>query len=438
MKNYRSKALEMIAHQTDGYAEKLVAAFAELLKINNRADAQKSAACKTIIDLTSKRFKMNLNFLVDTEYPPCCFPIMANMSHVLSSFQLPVIINDSFDAFNAVVKDPGKFKGTIDLKNATLGGDYSKVEMVVHMDHYFTLGTFNAREAAAVFLHEIGHCFLGLEFTYRTARVSQLLGTLHQAKTNRTQDMTYTHLVDICAKRLASEGLISTPKELENVVALKSHEATVTYTYSTVWRKLGSDFGSHAQTGPNFEALADNFAVRFGLGDAIVTGLSKLLPGQNEGLAASLTYVASTVMPVAFTGMLLLSFGAPLVIAAAVASAFGLLLICCGGHSDLGFQQTNVYNTTINRYKRIRVGVIDALKDRNISQKARDEMLRQVAVIDKIVAGKTDVGNLYETLANLVFSYRRDAKNAFELERNLEALTSNNLFLGASALKSAA
>jgi hypothetical protein len=55
-----------------------------------------------------------------------------------------------------------------------------------------------------------------------------------------------------------------------------------------------------------------------------------------------------------------------------------------------------------------------------------------------MVKGKADVSTVWDDLANIAFTSRRDAKAVFKLERDIEALASSNLFVGASLLKNAA
>lgn len=439
MRSYRAIAKEMIAHQTDGYAAKLVQAFEDLLKIQSQSEAQDSEPLKRIVEMTNKRFRTKLKLTIDTDEPPCCFPLMVNNSHVLTTLQID-FFGQQMGTLREALKNPATLKGSINLKNATLGGDYSNIEMDIRMSHLFTLVHLNARQAAAIFLHEVGHCFFGLEFMFRTARASQLLAALHQVKTGRGDDMTYVHAVDICAERMAKEGLLKTPKDLEALVSVNGDVTTVAYVYSAVWTKLASDFGSNAQAGPNFEALADAFAVRFGLGDALASGLQNLGDhGHNAGFEASMQYIANSLVGPIVGGFIGLAVtgGSPvgLFVGAVIVAELSLFF---GGHSDIGIVQTNVYNTPIRRAERIRFGIIDGLKDPKLSKATRDELLRQVKILDAIINNKVDVGNLYDTLANIIFKSRRDAKTAFELEKQIENLAGNSLFVGANALKSAA
>ena len=153
---------------------------------------------------------------------------------------------------------------------------------------------------------------------------------------------------------------------------------------------------------------------------------------------SSLLYIVSSFSLAGVFGSVLVSLtGAVLmgVVGVAVICALSFFL---GGYSDIGFSQTAVYDNDVERIQRIQRGVVTALKNPKLDSKSRQSLTAQALEIDKMVKGKADVSTVWDDLANIAFTSRRDAKAVFKLERDIEALASSNLFVGASLLKNAA
>ena len=431
-------AKELIAYQTDGFKDRLIALFEELYKESTPYEAQASKTHAEIEAQLFKRFGLKIVFTVDTEDPPMTIPVMANPNHVLSILQKAGLYHEQESSFIKALNNAPKVTGTVDLKNAKVGGAYSKIDMPIMFSFSFMRLTFSPAEAVAILLHEVGHCFLAFEFMFRTYRASQLLAALHQVKTGRDSSLRYEFAVQGVAERLTKEGFIESPKELEALVAVKNDAVTVSVVYTRVWSKLANDFGSNPATAPNFEALSDNFSLRFGMGKELASGLAKLLVLRPEGFMSSLLYIVSSFSLAGAFGSVLVSLtGAVLmgVVGVAVICALSFFL---GGYSDIGFSQTAVYDNDVERIQRIQRGVVTALKNPKLDSKSRQSLTAQALEIDKMVKGKADVSTVWDDLANIAFTSRRDAKAVFKLERDIEALASSNLFVGASLLKNAA
>ena len=63
-------AKELIAYQTDGFKDRLVALFEELYTNTSPATAQASKACAEIQTQLFKRFGLKISLVVDTEEMP--------------------------------------------------------------------------------------------------------------------------------------------------------------------------------------------------------------------------------------------------------------------------------------------------------------------------------------------------------------------------------
>ena len=428
-------AKELIAYQTDGFKDRLVALFEELYANTSPASAQASKACAEIQSQLFKRFGLKISLVVDTELPPMVLPIMANPNHVLSTLQVSDLYVGEETSFLKVLNQSAKPSGTIDLKKAKVDGAFSKLDMPLMFSFDFIKDAFSPGEAAAVLLHEVGHCFLAFEFMFRTYRASQLLAALHQVKSGRDTTLRYEYAIDAVAERLFKEGLTDSPKAMEALVSVKNDAVTASVVYTRVWSQLANDFGSNPATAPNFEALADNFVVRFGLGKELASGLKKFDYSVPDGLVGSLIYAAVSVIPMAVVGGLTVVMGGSFVFGAAVMAAFSFFI---GGHNDSGLRQANVHDNDFDRITRIQQGVITGLKNPKLDARTRQALTTQSIEIGKMIQGRRALTTLWDDLANIAFTERRNAKAVFKLERDIEALASSNLFVGASLLKNAA
>ena len=109
-----------------------------------------------------------------------------------------------------------------------------------------------------------------------------------------------------------------------------------------------------------------------------------------------------------------------------------------GGHNDSGLRQANVHDSDFDRITRIQQGVITGLKNPKLDARTRQALTAQSIEIGKMIQGRRALTTLWDDLANIAFTERRNAKAVFKLERDIEALASSNLFVGASLLKNAA
>ena len=224
-------AKELIAYQTDGFKDRLIALFEELYKESTPYEAQASKACAEIQSQLFKRFGLKISLVVYTEHPPMGLPIMANPNHVLSTLQVSDLYVDEETSFLKVLNQSAKPSGTIDLKKAKVDGAFSKLDMPLMFSFDFIKDAFSPGEAAAVLLHEVGHCFLAFEFMFRTYRASQLLAALHQVKSGRDTTLRYEYAIDAVAERLFKEGLTDSPKAMEALVSVKNDAVTASVVY---------------------------------------------------------------------------------------------------------------------------------------------------------------------------------------------------------------
>ncbi len=429
----RQVANELMAFQSRDFATQLIALYKEIYKGSSLPyNAQKSEARTKIEKLVLDYTGVNIDLHLDTEYPPCCMPLMANHNHILSTIKIGGMYHEQEKEFTDLIKSNPAAAGTFNPATGKLSGLYSKIKSPVYMSHTWCRANLSAEECAAVLMHEVGHCSLAYQFMFRTYRASQLLAALHHVRTGRDQSINYETAV-----KLAGEEICRNPKEFEVLLTMKDDKAISQVVYTRSWAQLGNDFGDKSVTGPNFEALSDNYSVRWGFAEHLATGLYNIYGdsafGAKNRTAATVTYIVNTLKPVISGAALGSTFGGlpGMLIGAALMC---ILATADAGRGDgFGFQQANVYDTPLVRMERIREAVIEQLKVFKLSPDMRQTLLDELKTIESFTKNRKEVGSIFADIAMLIPSNWR-AERAFKLERNLERLTQNDLFADAHEL----
>ena len=433
--NHKARAIacELIAQQTNDFGDKLTALFEQVYEYRSMREAQDSKACKAIVDLVFNRLGIKIDLQLNTFIPPGCLPVMANARHVLSTIIFDNGYNSETNRFIEAIKKSNTKKGFVDLKNGKIGGIYSTFLTPVVMGFQFCKANFTPRQSAAVLMHEIGHLFIAFELMYRTVRASQILASLHQVRVGTDTSITYEHALEV-----AANDLTGNPREFIECVTMKDDTAVSTVVFTRTYHKLATDFGDNSVAGVNCEALADNFAAKWGFAEDMVSLWTGDQYNTELGRVNAFESFLLYVGPVASSILAGISLG----LASAVAGiAAGILLtattIFYSGRGDRFIQQANQYDKPYVRLQRIRETVVAQLKNFELDHVTRERLLKELDSIDKMLKGGRELTTLAEDIANIFTSNRR-ASFAFRLERDIELLAHNDLFVNAQRLASKA
>jgi len=311
-------------------------------------------------------------------------------------------------------------KGTIDLENAKVTGVFAQIpiDMVVGTGLWVTC-KMNAEEVAAVILHEVGHAFTFLETIILTVSRNMAIASAVQALGPSDAMEHRLEIIYEASKRGAFT--VEDPKALADPkVSKKAFEAILVKSALTAQLHSASD--SEVYDLRSSEFMADQFATRQGAGSALVTGLDKLMtgmPGYKRGLFAHLLVQAF------YTAMLIvMSIGAPV----AVGLLLGLMLLCPGLDRE-------IYDRPIERATRIKRDIIQSMKDPNLESDVRKSMLKDLEVIDAMIADHKDRSSLFDVVWTSLTSGRRHQRRQLEIQQQLEKLINTDLFAHAQQLK---
>lgn len=329
------------------------------------------------------------------------------------------------EALNEVRIQPKKIialgsKGTIDLANSKVTGVFAQIpiDMVIGTG-LWTTGRMTAEETAAVILHEVGHAFTFLETLVKTVTCNM---AIHAAMQSLGPSDSMEHRLEVIYRVTEKTGVkIEDPKALADPKTSKK-------TFETILIKSTLDDIQHSAAASEVydlrssEFMADQFAVRHGAGRALVTGLDKLMtgmPGYKRGLTVHLILHAIWA-GIVIAGAIMLTVPTLLLI--------GLILLCPGLDRE-------IYDRPMERAARIKRDIIQTMKDPNLESGLRQQMLKDLELIDATIKDFKDRSGLLEVIWSSLTANRRHQRKQIEIQQQLEKLINSDLFVHAQQLK---
>lgn len=308
--------------------------------------------------------------------------------------------------------------GFADTKHARVGGYLADVK------HYLILNFFvlkdiglTSKEVVATIIHEVGHAWEGLESHFRLMTNNRsIVEVLNDLNQNKPEKAYYTF------KRHFG------PEELEK--ASLSKDSTITDFYGPLAGRyistLESQLINNKYDETNYENLADSFAVRFGLGAPLVSGLKKIFDHNGTTVANSVPcFFFLYFVEVMMFAMSLVLFGLGGLI------IFGLVFAFFSGTH----KQDMTYDTVHDRYNRIRNGIIRNLKDKNLPKEYTEDLLRQFVFVDEILSKSNNMKGLMTLIADYIKPSAREVVYYVKVQQTIENSLDNVLFVKSAQLR---
>jgi len=183
------------------------------------------------------------------------------------SGDVTVHIKRALDGINSVV-DLERL--TVDRGKAFIGGLPEDYIVFLGVDLIFLTKNIDItpRELTAILLHEIGHAFTYIEYSYRSLRDTTSILEETLSKTSSKYDGKEVLLI------LRNNLDKTKPLKVKNENILNVFIDTID-TFDSYLTRYDSD-KSHGISSTDAEYLADMFSARFGLGSDLVTALNKI------------------------------------------------------------------------------------------------------------------------------------------------------------------
>jgi len=309
--------------------------------------------------------------------------------------------------------------GSVDLATGKVTGAYAKMIFNMLMPASMLLGKqYTPEEVAAIMLHEIGHVITFCEMVGRCITTNQVMSSL-----TRLLDKSVTESTRITMFTAAADELKLNKDDAEVLRNAKTQEEVVLVVLGKHQEEAVSELGYNAYDVSSCEQMADQFAARQGAGRDLTTGLDKMYTEFGMTKSATRTMLFIDSLLVVMLPILWVVTGAyPLI------PLYLALVIFLPSKEQL-------YDNPHARMTRIKHEAVERLKDKKISDQLRKNLLDDIKVYDEILDKYEDRLNVYEEIAYLVRPGFRNKHKIELLQKSLERLASNNLFVDAQKLK---
>lgn len=397
---------------------------------DNKSLIKFSSHIKELQKLIKKRFNINAFFPVefaDLGYDAAVLPILGDSltysiykGFFLNGFSYADMvkkIKEITATNNSIMVKNHLKKGYVDFKNAKIGGYLAEYEQNFIMD-FFSLKNrgLTPIEVVAVLTHEIGHVFHGLSEHFHLERVNSIyMDIIKEIADNKLDRAIYVYNNKVANEKEFQVKALSESTTREDF----NHEVVSSYVDITRAQVINSKY---LET--DFEAIADNFVVKFGLGDSLASALSKF---PNGYVAIN---VMTTVSTIYFLALILMT--GSLISIAAVGSIYLLFVYFLEGDDNVNM----TYDVLKERYERIYIAMIQALKPLDkLNDKTIKDLVEKITAIKKIMDEAPDLKIIDRFVANAIFKRHRDAKYYRDLQRFLERGLNTELYFDAARIK---
>ncbi|MGF6603703.1 hypothetical protein P3T23_008457 [Paraburkholderia sp. GAS448] len=413
-------ACEEVDFQGDAFFRELAALFRELAGVKQDAMADHDAAMQLPV-LIAHYTGMNVK-VAWTGDGPVVYPPAVNKNHVLLSrwgdyFRQHMLTNA--DADKLIAQSQTRPIGRVDRRNARVSGVFSDLQSVLIVPPQLFQKKLSAEEIAAIVLHELGHVFAWFELISHTLTTNQILAGLSK-KLDQSASIKDREAV------LAKVKSVAHLQDLDVEMLAKSADRKVIeiVVVSSIARELQSELGMPLFDMNGFEALADQFAVRLGAGRDLVTGLDKI-----NRIDGHIAYRNRLAWLYAESLKVILLLAVPLTLG----GTWSMLMASCTADSKGG--ETEAYGTLKTRYERIREQLVEGMKNPGLSKEVQTSHAEDIEAIDEVLATVSDRRQLFSYMADFLSLSRRQRISQEKLQRELESIASNDLFVKAAALR---
>ena len=261
------------------------------------------------------------------------------------------------------------YTGEVDIASATLAMNNIDIPIKItiskaligfkeyeEIDEYF----FDDVEIAAIIMHEVGHHYVMLEYLGLAFGMNHILDQMDkELKSVKSKKMEYKII------KMVKDSLSIPDLDEDSIVDVKDSKIRRSLIISETAKSFNSTTNSAMYDSVTYEAMADQFASRLGLGAALSTGLIKL---HKAGGAPEVQHIAVYVILRSFMLLGEIYLGAIFAPVIAIALLFGA-------------KPGPIYDELKDRLERIRREEITKLDKLNLS---KDEVKLIIGTIDRL------------------------------------------------------
>ena len=422
--------LEAIGIQTDDFFYKLSQEFKELKSKKWRNDE----AANNIEKLVKSRFNLNVRLRIGDEMGCCMWPPNFNQNHIFHQNNFKQAYQQWGQLDNAYEKlekmNAFNKASTIDIKNAKLYGLFSELTTIINMSPEQTR-TLDENEVTAVFLHEVGHAFTWYENIVRINTTNFVLLELSDVVSkNKTKEEKIIYL-----KKAEDYNMLRYGSADELVKCDTASQAMVVY-LSEFITKNKSASNTYFYDTVTCEQMADQFVSRLGGGRHLLTGLDHLNKKWgtkvNDYHDAWVSDIVSTLTLFglgSWIGIILGTAVSTFIVTAFFIPAFMILVTYMAGTG----KRDHTYDDDKVRLTRMRNDLIAILKT-NPPENVKKHLIKEIELCDDVLVTYVDYKSMLIKVSDFIFKTNRNANKVYELQRDLEMINFNPLFVKSQKL----
>lgn len=404
-----SVALESIQFQSGRFFKELTAIFASFSEVP-KEKLLDTPVWTTVANCIRKHTGIIVSVIPESTGPAIQIPMM-DKNHPLWPTPWENAVN-SGDGVRLLQAAGGLVKGSVNLGTATVSGVFCDLGAVMYIPAEFVSNKdFSAEEKAAVCLHECGHYFVFCEYLGRTVTTNYVLSVLTRSL-EQSQGPDERVAVIVAAKDALKLRTLQA-KELAQEKNLATVQGIV---ISNALQQMRSELNSQGYDDIGFEYLSDEFATRQGAGRYLITALDKMHRKVFHRAYRPLPiYLMLELLKIA---LLLIPALQPIAV---------LLISIDNSHP--------MYDDPEARTRRVRNQIVEAMKDPQIPPAQFKALKEDLDAVDKILAVVVDRRQWFAVLFDSILPWRRRTRSQMLLQKELENLAHNDLFVKAQELK---
>jgi hypothetical protein len=317
----------------------------------------------------------------------------------------------------------------VDLRTGKVYGVFKEIGQVVRLG----LGLIYEPEltpakATAALLHEIGHVITYCEYFDRFSTTNQVVAALARSVEKdppEKRKIAFTTAEKILKLR---DGAFGGIEQSDNVASISTIVIDAALREQPLLESTQYD-----QT--SFEQLADNYVVRCGYGRQLIELLDHLPNKRSYSQANVGGRTGAAIAGVALMQTLYIFGGGLLTVLTGGAGAvftYAMVSIVLGGVTNYDY----TYDSLKVRMKRAKEQMIENLKNSELPPQSQKEVITELERVDKIITKTPELKTgIFDKVSNYLMSKNRTLKEKIELQRELEELAHNDLYVAAAKLR---
>lgn len=362
---------------------------------------------KVVFDYTG----MQIDFKCSSMYGYNAYIIPADLdrNNVLLAGRYPEWWATSKEAKKHLKKaDEQPVIGVVNTSTGKVSGVYSDVTAEVFIAKQILADErFTPAICAAIFAHELGHNFTYFLYMGRVLTVSHVMAQLSSAFKEIDTEQERAEFILAAAKKLDVEVDVSGIAKYDDV------SITQTVLITQYQRQVCSATNTEFHDERTWEALADQYVSRLGAPVELAKGLDLIMrmygdPSYRSTFKHIMMEVLAVTVATVFT-----------------AGIAPLLVILLGIVTDRSIE---LYDSTPKRFERLRLDVVQQLKDKKLPAPLRERLLNELKEMDKLMSTVTEREHAMDALYVFFSTNTRKGRARAGVIQGLEKLANNDLF----------